>query len=395
MFAGHHHEPSICFVGLANLSVLAREYGHVGVGGAEVQQTLLAKALARRGYEVSMVVADYGQPDGASWDGVTTWRAYNLAAGLPLVRFIHPRWTAVWSALKRADADVYYVSGAGMLLGLVTMFARQYGRKVIFRVASTSDCDPVTLRVKFWRDKRLYAYGLKRADVVLAQTGEQQRKLFECYGRDSRIAASLAEDGGRCPPFDERDIDVLWVGSFRPLKRPQLLLDLARKLPELRFVMAGGPYPDHADLFEDIGRQAAGLANVEFRGAIPYHEVHNLYERARLLVGTSEIEGFPNTYLQAWTHGAPVVAYLDPENLIAQKGLGRVVTTPDEMASAVNAVLAAESEWSDASARSRTYAAARLDENTMLAPYIEAIGTLGNDGSARNETTTSAARAAR
>jgi glycosyltransferase involved in cell wall biosynthesis len=395
MVAGHHHEPSICFVGLANLPVLAREYGQHGVGGAEVQQTLLAKALARRGYVVSMVVADYGQPDGASWEGVTTWRAYKFAAGLPLMRFIHPRWTAVWSALKRADADVYYVSGAGMLLGLVTMFARQYGRKVIFRVASTSDCDPRTLRVQFWRDKKLYTYGLKRADVVLAQTAEQQHKLLECYGRDSRIAAPLAEGAGRCPPFEARDIDVLWVGSLRPLKRPHLLIELARTLPALRFVMAGGPYPGHTDLFEDIRQQAASLPNVEFRGAIPYHEVHNLYERARLLVGTSEIEGFPNTYLQAWAHGAPVVAYLDPENLIALKQLGRVVATPDEMAGAVKALLAGESAWCDPSARSRTYAAARLDENTMVVPYTEAIATLGSDGGARNEANSNAARAAR
>jgi hypothetical protein len=42
--------PTICFVGLANLPVLAREYGQHGVGGAELQQTLLAKALAARGY---------------------------------------------------------------------------------------------------------------------------------------------------------------------------------------------------------------------------------------------------------------------------------------------------------------------------------------------------------
>jgi hypothetical protein len=146
-------EPSICFVGPGNLPALAREYGHHGVGGMEVQQTLLARALARRGFDVSMVTADFGQPDGASWEGVVTWRAYGRNAGLPVIRFIHPRWTSMWAALKRADADIYYVSGAGMLLGLVTMFARRYDRKVIFRVASTTDCSPRTLRIPLWRDK--------------------------------------------------------------------------------------------------------------------------------------------------------------------------------------------------------------------------------------------------
>jgi len=64
--------PTICFVGLANLPVLAPEFGQLGSGGAELQQTLLAKALAAKGYDVSMVVADHGQPDGAVWDGVKT-----------------------------------------------------------------------------------------------------------------------------------------------------------------------------------------------------------------------------------------------------------------------------------------------------------------------------------
>lgn len=47
--------PSICFVGIRNLPALAPEFGHLGTGGAELQQCLLAKALAARGLKVSMV----------------------------------------------------------------------------------------------------------------------------------------------------------------------------------------------------------------------------------------------------------------------------------------------------------------------------------------------------
>ncbi len=42
----------VCFVGLGNLPVLAREYCERRAGGAELQQTLLARALARRGWPV-------------------------------------------------------------------------------------------------------------------------------------------------------------------------------------------------------------------------------------------------------------------------------------------------------------------------------------------------------
>jgi hypothetical protein len=98
--------PSVCLVGLMNLPVLAREYAHHGIGGMQVQQTLLGRQLVKRGFDVSMVVADLGQEDGATWDGITTWRTVKPDAGLPVIRYIHPRWTSIWSALKRADADI-------------------------------------------------------------------------------------------------------------------------------------------------------------------------------------------------------------------------------------------------------------------------------------------------
>jgi hypothetical protein len=97
----------VCFTGLGNLPVLAPEYNHHGIGGEQVQQTLLAKALAARGYQVSMVVGDYGQSDAASWHCVTTYKAYRADAGLQVLRFVYPRWTATWAALMRADDDVY------------------------------------------------------------------------------------------------------------------------------------------------------------------------------------------------------------------------------------------------------------------------------------------------
>src|SRR6185312_5983008 len=90
--------PRVCFVGLGNLPVLAPEYADRPAGGAQLQQVLLAKALARRGWPVSMIVADWGQPDGATWHDVHTIRAYRPDEGMPVVRFLHPRWTKLQRA---------------------------------------------------------------------------------------------------------------------------------------------------------------------------------------------------------------------------------------------------------------------------------------------------------
>lgn len=367
------HGARVCFVGLANLPVLAREYGHHGVGGAEVQQTLLARALVRRGFDVSMVVMDYGQADGASWDGIRTWRTYRPSAGLPVLRFLYPRWTSVWAALKRADASVYYVSGAGMIAGLVAMFCRRYGRKMVLRIASLLDCNPKTLCIQYSRDRKLYAYGLKHADIVLAQTADQQRALAEHFGRESTVAPSVSDTIAQRLPFAQRDIDILWVGNLRGLKQPELLLQLARALPHLKFEMAGGAYPGDEALFESVRREAASIPNLKFHGAVPFHDMKSLFERARLLVATSRVEGFPNTYLQAWAHGAPVVAFLDPDAILSGNALGRAVSDVNAMRLAITELLGDEVRWQETSERCRAYFDRRTDENTMLGPYLQAI----------------------
>jgi glycosyltransferase involved in cell wall biosynthesis len=367
--------PTTCFVGLGNLPVLAREYGGLGVGGAELQQTLLAKALAAQGHNICMVVADHGQPDGAVWDGIKTYKAYRPQGGLPGLRFIHPRWTGLWSALTRARADIYYVSCAGALLGQVALFTRLYGGKLIFRVASNSDCDPATLLIRYWRDKRLYRYGLRHADLVLAQTPEQQQALLRNFGRDSRVVASLTDVAGQRPGFAERE-GVLWVGNMRPLKRPSLLLEAARRLPRLPFHIIGGPMPGAESFYNAVRAEAEQVANVRFHGPVPYHEIGKFFESSRLLVSTSEIEGFPNSYLQAWARGTPVAAFLDPEQLIARNGMGRAVSTVSELCEAIVTLNDDAHAWETASQRCRDYMDKRFNLPRMIAPYAGTIAEL-------------------
>ena len=366
----------ICFVGLENLPVLAREYNSHGIGGEQVQQTLLAKAFARRGHAVSMVVGDYGQEDGAEWDSVKTYKAYRIDAGLPLARFIHPRWTGVWSAMKRADADIYYVSCAGMHVGQATMFAGSQGKKVIFRIASDTDCEPDNLLIRYWRDKKLYEYGLRRVDSILAQSEKQRAAMSANYGLASKVVTMLVETAQQQLSFSERSIPVLWVNNLRQLKRPDLMVKLATSLPQLQMHMIGGPQPGFSELFDTIKNQAANLPNLVFHGRVPYHDVNETYEKARVFVNTSDIEGFPNSFLQAWIRGTPVVSFFDPDGVIASRGLGRAVKSMDEMIAAVKELTNDPDAWLEASQRCRDFMRDEYGEERILAPYIEEFSRL-------------------
>jgi glycosyltransferase involved in cell wall biosynthesis len=171
------------------------------------------------------------------------------------------------------------------------------------------------------------------------------------------------------PPSQERDIAVLWVGNMRPLKRPALLLEAARKLPQLQFHIIGGPMPGAEVFTQPFARKRSRVANVRFHGPVPYHDIGQFYERCRGFVGTSEIEGFPNTYLQAWSRGTPVVAFLDPEQLIAHNGMGRAVARVSELCEAIVTLNSDAVAWESASQRSREYMDNRFNLARMIAPY--------------------------
>jgi len=358
----------ICFVGPDNLPVLAPEYRQHAIGGESVQQTLLGRALARRGHDMSMVVWDYGQIDGAQWEGIRVLKAYRPDAGLPVLRFIHPRWTGMWSALTRADADLYYTSCAGMHVGLVALFCRRHRRRFVFRTASDTDCDGSRLLVRFARDRRLYEYGLRRADAILVQSASQAETLARNYGLAGRVAGMLVE---KVRPAAARDIDVLWVSNIRQVKRPDRILELAERLPEVKIHMVGGPLPGEEALFRDVRDTAAAKGNLAFHGRLSYWDANELYGRAKLLVNASDVEGFPNSYLQAWIRGVPVVTLIDPDGVIEREGLGAAARSSAQIADAIAHLLGDQVAWKAASDRCRAFMALEYGEDKVLAAYLD------------------------
>ena len=300
----------VCFVAPHAWPVLARDSGIGVVGGAEVQQCVLARLFAASGYRVSMITLDYGQPDRSQVDGVTVHKAFAPDDGAPVLRFLHPRMTSMWRTLREVDADVYYCRSASMWLAVGTEFCRRHGRRSVYAGASNRDfARDIRDQVRSARDRWLFRRGLAAADAIVAQNEFQRAGCLARYGREAVVIPSCYQ-----PPTDSRPGSpevVLWVGMLHENKRPELFLELAERLPGRRFVMIGGPRSGSHVFYERMRGRAAALANMEFKGFLPLAQVEPWFDRARVLVNTSTYEGMPNTFLQAWARGVPTVATVD------------------------------------------------------------------------------------
>ena len=364
-------EMKICIVGFDDYPQLANLKDAKYVGGESVQHVLLARAWRDLGHEVSMIVLDHGQGRNTYVEGIRAIAPYARDEGLPVLRFAHPRLTGMISAMREIDADVYYQSPAGAATGIAAWFCRRHGKRFIMRVASDLACIPGKQLIRFWRDRKIYEYGVRNADLIVAQSEQQRTLLQENYGVKSEVLDMAVEMPSG--PQPEKDIDVLWVANFRPVKRPEVVLDLARRLPQVRFTMAGGALPGVEDYYEAMQKAASELPNVVFPGAVPYADVGAYFSRAKIFLNTSQIEGFPNTFLQAWVRNVPVVTFFDPDSLVKQRQLGRTAANFDDMVDAIQSLLNDDGERQRAGERARTYAVAQFGATHIASRYLEML----------------------
>jgi len=345
-----------------------------------VQQSLIAPALAARGFKVSMIVLDYGQQDRTQIKGVTVHRLYKPEAGVPVVRFLHPRLTTLWRVLGEVGADIYYQRSAAALTGFLAAFCKRHGKRVIYSGASDVDFLPKHPDIQYARDRHLFEYGLRRVDRIFAQNATQQDWARANFGRDSVHVPNCYEAPAGAKA--DRKGYVLWVATVREQKRPELFIEMARRMPQYRFVMVGGSDSDRTgqEYAAAVKETARALPNVEYRGFMPFAEADRVFDGARVLVNTSTYEGFPNTFLQAWARGVPTVSFVDTGSRDADGPVYDIASGIDAAALAVGRLMSDDLAWERASSRVARHFAGHHSLASVVGLYERELIALANEG---------------
>jgi glycosyltransferase involved in cell wall biosynthesis len=291
-------------------------------GGAERQMTLLARTLAAGGFDVAHIAYrprdPVPLPDRLSLVHRGRYAGNRRFVGGPLEAL------RIWRALEAADARVVVVRTASPAVGLVALFCRVRGRSMIFSSSGNLDFD--SNKVPGRLDRALYRLGVRLATAVVVQSQDQAelaRRAFPKLRRVERIA-SFAETA---PPSDDghRPDAFLWVGRLVGSKQPMRYVELARALPDARFIMIAVPQKTGPVGIDDLRAAVKGVPNLELLDPLPHERLSELVAGAVAIVNSSTFEGMPNVFLEAWAHGVPALSLqFDPDNVIAAHGLGIV-----------------------------------------------------------------------
>ena len=97
---------------------------------------------------------------------------------------------------------------------------------------------------------------------------------------------------------NETGILVGWMARMTSVKNPKLLLEVASRLPDVNFVMAGG-----GDLLETIKLNAPRNVKV-----IGWADAATFWSAVDIAISTSDNEGMPIALIEAQLSGVPVIA---------------------------------------------------------------------------------------
>jgi len=344
----------VCFISPLGYG-LYNPQSNLPFGGAEVQFFLLATALANdSAYDVSVLTTVDHQPGIESRGGVRVHKRLGRRRMEPKSRQgVFDRFRELTDYLLafremrqqfiKIDADIYLHAGAGVEVGAYGLICRLLRRRFLFFIASSADLWEPYGKVE-GPLKWLFPLGVKAAHEVVCRSSEQQDRLHSQYGRKGVL---IRTGHPRPPTRGAPKSYVLWVGRGNPLKRPEMFLDLAARLPHLRFVMVLAHEDAHPDLLQRVRAQAVMLKNLDLYEDVPWSQIDNYFACARVFVNTSTYEGFPNTFVQAALHGAPVVSWrVDPDRLLSTGQLGRCAGGSfDRLADLVQGLCESETGW--------------------------------------------------
>lgn len=335
-------------------------------GGAEIQCYYLAKELLKRDWEVHYIRETSSNLETKQMEGITVH-------GIPK-RKAYLKWqnkSALINKMKEIQADVWYNRATLAYLPFVVRGAEEAGGKVAFAFSRDSQFNYAEFR-QTYKDLKMKVYStieqffffraLKKTDQLLVQTQQQKQLLHEALALSADHIYNAHPVESNTGEESERKQLILWIARIKHFKRPELFLDIARRLKDepYEFRLIGKLTGDA--LSQRLEEEAKALPNVKLMGHQTSEQVHAALRQARIMVSTSDVEGFSNTFIEAWLRAVPVLSLnVDPDGLIQEHGLGHVESDLNTFCTVIQDLMNAPEQWNALSQRCEMFARNHFD----------------------------------
>jgi glycosyltransferase involved in cell wall biosynthesis len=173
--------------------------------------------------------------------------------------------------------------------------------------------------------------------------------------------------------FGSEEVLVVWLGRFTEVKRPDRVIEIARLLPEARFVMAGG-----GEMLDDLKKIAP--SNVTFVG---FQDKNEMWSIADVALCTSDSEGMPLALIEAQMAGVPVVSTdVGSVSEIVMDGVtGRLgSTSADDLAAKLREVIAEIGKSDAMSQAAKKRASEEFSSEVMAQAHADLYRKVLNQG---------------
>ena len=272
------------------------------VGGAEIRIAKYVTALLKEGTIIDVITSIRNVP-AFSLAGKSGIQYYNVKVydRVPLVDFIR----STIKAFKATRAPVIYKRAYDPYLGLCGILARIFGKRLVFGLASDADTNFFrTIKFHGLGSGTLYYLGLFTCHRIILQSRTQLDIIAPMLRARSHIILKGSDD---CLPddailgFSGRKF-FLWVGRFAREKHPEHLLQVAKSGLPIR--IAGRVDSAYSFLIKNL----VAFPNVKYLGILDPISLRKQYSESFALLNTSDFEGFPETFLEAWLTGTPIIS---------------------------------------------------------------------------------------
>lgn len=332
----------ICYVVLAHPQYLC--------GGAEVMCANLAQELHNQGVIASMTNGDFGQPSFETIDNVPVYKIQSRWRDSFILfqpfSFLKSKFD-IYSVFKKIDADIYHQICGGTLSFYSHLAARKLGKKSVYTAASTADC----YSRHFIYDKTLPYFD---ARIVVSQ--DMQQMMKNSFGLDSTVLYN-AYPLPKKKSIEDKDNTVIWVGKFDKNKKPEEFVKLAKHLAHTDLQCILIAQKKDVPLYHQIIAEAKNIPNLTILDNVVCGQENIYFEKAKFLVSTSLLEGFPITFIQAWLNSTPTFTqFIDPDKQITKHHLGEVIPDLEQLAQEICRYHDDDALWRETSQNARNYA---------------------------------------